>query len=333
MIKASTNRYVNLLKNSGFHALFGDEDNKDVVIGVLNMLLPAHHQVTDFTYLRTELHGPLLTNREYRYDFVCRDTAGLTFIVEMQCYDEAYWFKRCVSYCCRSYDRLTVKGEKKEDEEQEAEEKTKKGAGKENVTDSIITLEPTGYDVPPLYFIGFMGIDLKHEDEQAWEGLFISEYTFMEKTTHELQDETIFIIFAELKRFNKSEEECVTSQDKLLYLFKHIGELEDDENWNKDKFWQRFFEACEIAAFSEKKRAQYEQDMYDERRFQGQLAASYNNGLEAGIEKGIAEGREEERLEAQKKLIASAKKMVESGVDVDLVCSTLGVDKAAVLEK
>ena len=326
MIKASTNRYVNLLKNSGFHALFGDEDNKDVIIGVLNMFLPAHHQVTDFTYLRTELHGPLLTNREYRYDFVCRDTPGLTFIVEMQCYDEAYWFKRCVSYCCRSYDRLTVKGEK---DDEEVKKDTKQSTGNEKDTDSIITLEPTGYDVPPLYFIGFMGIDLKHEDEQAWEGRFISEYTFMEKTTHELQDETIFIIFAELKRFNKSEEECVTSQDKLLYLFKHIGELEDDENWNKDKFWQRFFEACEIAAFSEKKRAQYEKDMYDERRFQGQLAASYNNGLEAGI----AEGREEERLANEKKLIASAKKIIESGVDIDLVCSTLGVDKAAVLEK
>ena len=51
--------------------------------------------------------------------------------------------------------------------------------------------------------------------------------------------------------------------------------MEDDENWNKDIFWQRFFRACEIAAFDEKKRAQYEQDMYDERRFQGQLAASY----------------------------------------------------------
>ena len=107
---------------------------------------------------------------------------------------------------------------------------------------------------------------------------------FLEKTTHELQDETIFIIFAELNRF---------------------------------------FRACEIAAFDEKKRAQYEQDMYDERRFQGQLAASYKNGLE--------EGREVERLEGQKRLIASAKKMVASGVDIDLVCSTLGVDKAAVL--
>ena len=128
--------------------------------------------------------------------------------------------------------------------------------------------------------------------------------------------------------------------------------MEDDENWNKDIFWQRFFRACEIAAFDEKKRAQYEQDMYDERRFQGQLAASYKNGLEAGIaegreegraegraegrEAGLAEGlekgRKEERLEGQKRLIASAKKMVASGVDIDLVCSTLGVDKAEVLK-
>ena len=188
-----------------------------------------------------------------------------------------------------------------------------------------------------------------------------------------MQDETIFIIFAELKRFNKSEKECVTPQDKLLYLFKNIGKLENDANWDKDRFWQRFFKACEIAAFDEKKRAQYEQDMYDERRFQGQLSASYKNGLaegreaglseglekgreegreaglseglkkgreeglsegrEEGLSEGLEKGREEERLENEKRLIASAKKMVASGVDIDLVCSSLGVDKAMVQEK
>ncbi|MDD7009995.1 MAG: hypothetical protein SPH70_01805 [Candidatus Cryptobacteroides sp.] len=72
-----------------------------------------------------------------------------------------------------------------------------------------------------LYFIGFMDTDLKHENEQAWEGKYISEYTFMEKKTHELQDETIFIIFAELKRFNKSEKECETALDKLLPVQEH----------------------------------------------------------------------------------------------------------------
>ena len=288
------------MTNSGFKAVFGDENNKDVIIGVLNMLLPEHHKVTDISYLRTELQGPMITNREFRYDFVCRDTEGLTFIVEMQCYDEAYWFKRCVSYCCRSYDRLTVKGAKKNDN----------------------TLIPKGYDVPPLFFIGFMGAEVRHEDKQAWDGRFISEYTFMEKTTHELQDETIIIIFAELNRFNKSEKECLTAQDKLMYLFKNISKLENDKTWDRDRFWQRFFKACEIAAFDEEKRTQYEQDMYDERRLYGQLTASYNNGLVEGIEKG----REAERLE-------NAKKLVASGVDIDLVCSTLGVDKSMLQEK
>ena len=296
------------MTNSGFKAVFGDENNKDVVIGVLNMLLPEHHKVTDISYLRTELQGQIITNREFRYDFVCRDTKGLTFIVEMQCYDEAYWFKRGVSYCCRSYDRLTVKGAKKNDN----------------------TLIPKGYDVPPLFFIGFMGAEVRHEDKQAWDGRFISEYTFMEKTTHELQDETIIIIFAELNRFNKSEKECVTAQDKLMYLFKNISKLENDKTWDRDRFWQRFFKACEIAAFNEEKRTQYEQDMYDERRLYGQLTASYNNGLaegmEKGREKGLVEGREAERLE-------NAKKLVASGVDIDLVCSTLGVDKSILQEK
>ena len=90
--------------------------------------------------------------------------------------------------------------------------------------------------------------------------------------------------------------------------------------------------------------------MYDERRLYGQLTASYNNGLAEGIEKGrekglaegrekglvegiekghekgLAEGREAERLE-------NAKKLVASGVDIDLVCSTLGVDKSMLQEK
>ena len=304
------------MTNSGFKAVFGDENNKDVVIGVLNMLLPDHHKVTDISYLRTELQGQIITNREFRYDFICRDTKGLTFIVEMQCYDEAYWFKRCVSYCCRSYDRLTVKGAKKNDAENDN------------------TLIPKGYDVPPLFFIGFMGAEVRHEDKQAWEGRFISEYTFMEKTTHELQDETIIIIFAELNRFNKSEKECVTAQDKLMYLFKNISKLENDKTWDRDRFWQRFFKACEIAAFDEEKRTQYEQDMYDERRLYGQLTASYNNGLAEGREKGLTEGRKKGLVEGREaERLENAKKLVASGIDIDLVCSTLGIDKSILQEK
>ena len=55
--------YVNLLTNSGFKAVFGDRANKDVVISVINALLPAHRQVTDIDYGPTEHQGRLLHNK------------------------------------------------------------------------------------------------------------------------------------------------------------------------------------------------------------------------------------------------------------------------------
>ena len=139
---------------------------KDVVMSVINALLPEHRQVKDIRYSPTEYQGQLLTNKEFRYDFMCKGMDGTAFIVEVQCYPEQYWFQRCVSYASRVYDRQNKRGEK--------------------------------YDVAPVYLIGLMGTEIEHSASETWENRYISEYTFMEKISHELQDETIIIIFAEL---------------------------------------------------------------------------------------------------------------------------------------
>ena len=211
----------------------------------------------------------------------------------MQCYPEQYWFRRCVSYCCRAYDRQSSKGED----------------------------------------------NIGHPDEQEWKDRYVSEYTFREKTTHDLLDETIFIIFAELARFHKTLEECQSLQDKLFYLFKNIWMMEDaDENWITDDFWEAFFNACEIAAFSEEKRIKYEQEMYDERRLQGELGASMEigmkkglaEGLEKGRAEGLAEGRAEGRAEGEENAkIATAKRMLADGLPVETIAkySELSVER------
>ncbi|MGM9736672.1 MAG: Rpn family recombination-promoting nuclease/putative transposase [Candidatus Cryptobacteroides sp.] len=303
-------KYVNLMSNAGFKAVFGDENNKDVVINVLNQMLSGHRHVADITYLKTEYQGPLLKNKEYHYDFMCRDIDGSTFIVEMQCYPEQYWFRRCVSYCCRAYDRQGRKGD-------------------------VRVEVGSNYSIPPVYFIGFMGTDIGHPDEEDWVDRYVSEYTFREKRTHDLLDETIFIIFAELTRFHKSLEECESAQDKLFYLFKNIGKMEEaDESWRSDKFWEAFFEACEIAAFSEDKRIQYEQEMYDERRLQGELDASMEIGLKKGLERGREEGRAEGFAKGEEKeKIATAKRMLADGLSAETVArySDLPVEKVLAL--
>ena len=106
-------RYVNLLSNSGFKAVFGDRNNKAVVMSVINMLLPEGKQVKEIKCAPTEHQGQLETNKEFRYDFMCTGTDDSCFIVEVQNNPEDFWFKRCVSYVSRVYDRENRRGEEK----------------------------------------------------------------------------------------------------------------------------------------------------------------------------------------------------------------------------
>ena len=61
--RESTQRYVDILSDAGFKAVFGDRRNKDVLV-----------------------------------DLRCSAHDGTVFIVEVQCYRQANFFRRCVLY-------------------------------------------------------------------------------------------------------------------------------------------------------------------------------------------------------------------------------------------
>ena len=247
----SEQKYVDILSNGGFKAFFGDESNKEAVMALLNTMLPKHRQIKEIDYQPTEHQGPVIgQSKEFKYDFMCSDASGAKFIVETQRYREKSWFKRCVSYASRAYDRQNKTG--------------------------------FDYDVPPVYLIGLMGVDIDHPDKEYWEDRYISEYTFREKECHDLLDETIVIIFAELTRFHKTEDECVTLEDKLLYLLKNSGKMERPPVWAAEKPCKDLLDAFKIKDFSKTKREQYDKDMYDEKRHNGELAAAREDGIAEG---------------------------------------------------
>ena len=45
--KAVVQRYVDILTDAGLKAVFGDQRNKDVLIDLLNVMLPPHRMVAD----------------------------------------------------------------------------------------------------------------------------------------------------------------------------------------------------------------------------------------------------------------------------------------------
>ena len=71
--------------------------------------------------------------------------------------------------------------------------------------------------------------------------------------------------------------------------------------------------ACDIAGFPPEKLIEYQKQVMNERDARNIIKSAERRG------------REEERIE-------SAKKMVSAGVDIDLVCATLGVDKSVLLQ-
>ena len=292
-------RYVDILTNGGFKALFGDIANKEVVMSIINVLLPDHRKVKDIDYLPTERQGQLTEiNKEYHYDFMCRDESGAMFIVELQRYKDDYWFKRCVSYACRAYDRQNRKG--------------------------------SDYDVPPVYLIGLMDVEVDHPDKDFWKNRYVSEYTFREKLSHDLLGETIVIIFAEMANFTKRLEECVSDTDKMLYVLKNIGKMMNQPGWLQHEIYTRLFDACEIAGFTEDKRIEYEKIMYDEKRLKSEMETArrigYSDGHKEGLAAGHAEGRAEGHAEESRSI---ALRLLEMGLAPEQIAkaTTLSIEE------
>ena len=294
----SKQKYVDILSLGGFNAFFGDQNNKSAVMTIINELLPEHRRVVNIEYQPTEYPGPVIGyNKDFRYDFMCRDASGAAFIVELQKYYEAGWFKRCVSYASRAYERQNKKGEDYD-------------------------------DIQPVYLIGLMGVPIDHPDKEFWKDRYVSEYTFREKESHDLLDETIVIIFAELVNFNKTEEECVTRQDRMLYVLKNSSKLLAPPSWSEQEKYTEIFKACDIDDFSKEKRQKYNETMQDEKRLRGQIAAAREMGQVAGREIGRKEGREKGREEGKR---TTARNLLELGVDMDTIVKATGLTREEIL--
>ena len=72
----------------------------------------------------------------------------------------------------------------------------------------------------------------------------------------------------------------------------------------------RNLDAFTIGGFSKTKREQYDKDMYDEKRRNGELAAA----REDGIAEGLAEGRAE-----------TVRMMLAAGIPVETIAGALGI--------
>ena len=296
--------FVNLRSDVGFKAVFADRNNKDILIGVLNQILPPEARIEDIKeYSDREQRRDVPYGKKTVLDLVCVDRDDRTFVVEMQASEEDFFFERCVYYASGLYhlelsDGVRYKG------------------------------------LRPVYVVSFLNYRLRHDDESLWDtDHFISYWRFTEKRTGMVADQTISVIFVEMTLFTKTLEECVTEFDRLFYIFKNSEGFQRIPEWIEEAggISRRLAEACEVAAFDKEKKLKYEIDKMNEWDILAQKEYAVRKGLEEGLQKGLREGREEGLEQGREETrLSIARKLFEAGTPVDVIVNCTGVDDGTI---
>ena len=300
--------FVNLRSDVGFKAVFADRNNKDILIGVLNQILPPEARIEDIKeYSDREQRRDVPYGKKTVLDLVCVDKDDRTFVVEMQASEEDFFFERCVYYASGLYhlelsDGVRYKG------------------------------------LRPVYVVSFLNYHLKHDDESLWDtDHFISYWQFTERRTGMVANQTISIIFVEMTLFTKTLEECVTEFDRLFYIFKNSEGFKRIPEWIEEAggISRRLAEACEVAAFDKEKKLKYEIDKMNEWDIQAQKEYAVRKGLEEGLQKGLQKGLREGREEGleqgrEETRLSIARKLFEAGTPVDVIVNCTGVDDGTI---
>ena len=300
--------FVNLRSDVGFKAVFADRNNKDILIGVLNQILPPEARIEDIKeYSDREQRRDVPYGKKTVLDLVCVDRDDRTFVVEMQASEEDFFFERCVYYASGLYhlelsDGVRYKG------------------------------------LRPVYVVSFLNYRLRHDDESLWDtDHFISHWRFTEKRTGMVADQTISVIFVEMTLFTKTLEECVTEFDRLFYIFKNSEGFQRIPEWIEEAggISRRLVEACEVAAFDKEKKLKYEIDKMNEWDIQAQKEYAVRKGLEEGLQKGLQKGLREGREEGleqgrEETRLSIARKLFEAGTPVDVIVNCTGVDDGTI---
>ena len=300
--------FVNLRSDVGFKAVFADRNNKDILIGVLNQILPPEARIEDIKeYSDREQQQDVIYGKKTVLDLVCVDKDDRTFIVEMQASEEDSFFERCVYYASGLYHLELSEGDL---------------YGK----------------LHPVYVVSFLNYRLRHDDESLWDtDHFISYWQFTEKRTGMVANQTISVIFVEMTLFTKTLEECVTEFDRLFYIFKNSEGFQRIPEWIEEAggISRRLAEACEVAAFDKEKRLKYEIDKMNEWDIQAQKEYAVRKGLEEGLQKGLQKGLREGREEGleqgrEETRLSIARKLFEAGTPVDVIVNCTGVDDGTI---
>lgn len=269
-------KYLNPLTDFGFKKLFGSAPNKDLLIDLLNQIIPDR-QIADLNYSSNEHLGKFQSDRKAIFDIYCIGENGERFIVEMQKAKQNFFKDRSVFYTSFPIQ----------------EQAQKKG---------------WNYQLETVYSISIL--DFMFNERRSKQELF---HIVELKDQHcEVFYDKLKFIYIELPKFKKESSELKSQLDKWLYVLRYLWKLDSRPQVLKELVFEKLFEVAEVSKFSVGERAAYEESLKVYRDLNNVVDTARGEAEEKGRKKGLKEGIKKGRKEGIEK---GRKQGLEEGIE------------------
>ena len=222
-------KYIDPMVDFGFKKIFKESGKKQFIIRPLNAVFGL--DIVDITITESEQLGLTEQERKASFDMRCTTKDGKTFLIEVQIANQTNFMERAIFYTARTISSKAIRGD-------------------------------WNYRIDPVFFLGMLNFDIRHlEPELADPQQYIHHFLLREESTGELMSRALRFAFMEIARFNKAKEECITFEDRFLYIMKNLPTFaEKPELWD-DPYFEDMVEEAEFANMSFDEQEAYIQAM------------------------------------------------------------------------
>lgn len=271
-------KFLDPKNDVSFKRIFGTEKNKDILIHFINDILDlkGNNKIEDVTFLSPIQDPEIASKKQSIVDVLCKDANGVQLIVEMQVAPTKGFEKRAQYYASKAYSRQLNKGQE---------------------------LDGKYHNLKEVIFIAIADCILFPEKKS-----YKSDHVVLDKDTYEHDLKDFYFTFIELPKFKKDNIDQLTNMvEKWSFFFKHADETSEEDLQKligSDIVIQRAYDELNQFNWTESELIAYEQEIKRIRDNVAALDYQIDKAKKEGREEGMEKGREAEKIEIAKAMLA-----------------------------
>jgi predicted transposase/invertase (TIGR01784 family) len=268
--------FINPFTDFGFKKIFGEEQNKDLLIDFLNELLATQNQhISDLVFKKNDRLGSDDLDRKVVFDLYCENEQGEKFTVELQKAKQAFFKDRMLYYSSFSVQEQGKKGD-------------------------------WDYQLKAIYVIAILDFIM---DEDNSDKIVVSKNKMMDIERYKVFYDKLTFVTLQMPNFSKEEHELESNFDKWLYVIKNLHKLDHIPESIQERVFQKLFKVASYTALSKEEKVKYE----DSLKYYNDLKNSLDTAQEDGYQEGYQEAQAvyEAKLDAEKQRVEQEKQRAE----------------------